>query len=187
MKKYIKCEMENTIILTMTGIWSKITALLSTFWGWLSVLVSGLLTFLLPLKFMFVLLFVILLFDFIFGLWAAIKDKKQITSDKMRGTLIKSMVYLVVISLTYAAEALLGIMILHKVLFALAALVELYSITANLLIIKPDMPFLSLFKGLVSGEISNKLGITQDLIQKTLDSTGKKPRLSSNKKENKKK
>ena len=55
-----------------------------------------------------------------------------------------------------------------KELFALAGAVELLSIIANALILKPDMKFLRIFEVLVKGEISKKSGIDKDKVNDIL-------------------
>jgi hypothetical protein len=73
-----------------------------------------------------------------------------------------------VLCLTFAVSKEIGIEIAYKVMFALASLVELYSIISNMLIVKPDMPFLKIFKGIVSGEIASKLNISKEEVDNTL-------------------
>jgi hypothetical protein len=69
---------------------------------------------------------------------------------------------------TYAF-ALSGIAMIEKIVHegtlyglliscAIAAACELWSISANMLIVKPDMPFLKIFRLQLKGEIENKLG-----------------------------
>lgn len=75
----------------------------------------------------------------------------------MRGTLIKSMIYLIVLCLAFAIETVIGWGFLYKVLFGIASLIELYSVTANLLIIEPNMPFLKIFRKLIKDELGKKI------------------------------
>lgn len=166
-----KTEMELNLLTILASISSKLIAILGTLYGWAISIIVGLLAYFAGLKILFIILAAILFADLIFGIWSAKVQNKHLTSSKLRGTLIKGMVYGVIICLTYAVELSIGIgiSIAYKVLFALASLVELYSVTANLLIIKPDMPFLKFFVGLVSGEIAQKLGITKAEVENTLN------------------
>ena len=168
MKKEVS-GVELSLILTVGGIWSKLITVFSTFWGWVVTLFTFILTFLLPVKDMFVLLFIIIAFDMLFGIWASILKKKSITSSKLRGTIIKTMIYLVVLSLAFAIENQLGWSLICKVLFSIASSIELYSVIANLLIIKPDMVFLKLFSKLVKGEIANKAKVKEEEVDKILN------------------
>ena len=164
-----KTEMELNLLTILASISSKLIAILGTLYGWAAGIIVGLLAYFAGLKILFIILAAILFADLIFGIWSAKVQNKHITSSKLRGTLIKAMVYGVIICLTFAIELAIGIAIAYKLLFALASLVELYSVTANLLIIKPDMPFLKFFVGLVSGEIAQKLGITKAEVENTLN------------------
>lgn len=167
MKKEVS-GMELSIILTVGGIWSKLIALFSTFWGWIVGLFTFIVAFLLPVKDMFILLFIIIAVDMLFGIWASIIQKKSITSSKLRGTIIKTMIYLVVLSLSFAIENQLGWGLICKVLFSIASSIELYSVIANLLIIHPNMVFLKLFSKLVKGEIASKAKVKEEEVDKFL-------------------
>lgn len=168
MKKEVS-GMELSIILTVGGIWSKLIAIFSTCWGWVVGLFTFILAFLLPVKDMFILLFIIIAADMLFGIWASIIQKKSITSSKLRGTIIKTMIYLVVLSLSFAIENQLGWSLICKVLFSIASSIELYSVIANLLIIHPNTPFLKIFTILLSGEIAAKIGITKKEVEELIN------------------
>lgn len=169
-----------TISTILNSIWLKITTILSSIWGWLQGIIMFLIAYLFEIKGMFIVLALIIIFDFIFGLWASIKLKRDITSDKMRSTVIKTFIYLVVMSLSYAIETEIGWTdgISVKILFAIASCVEIYSLLANALIIHPTSPFLKLFKIIVSGEIAKKLLITKDEVDQILEKEKKKKRTS---------
>lgn len=141
----------------LLGVMTKIGVIFSSFFGWIFGIISILLAFLLPLKASFIILSVIIGLDFIFGIWASWKIKKPITSSKAKATFIKALFYAIVLSVMFAIENYFGIAIVYKVLFGVACLIELYSVIANMLIIKPDMKLLKLLKVLIIDEIANKL------------------------------
>lgn len=98
--------------------------------------------------------------DLIWGVSAAIKLNKFVLSKALRETFTKSAIY---------AFALIGITLIEKLIYAesmiglkiacsLAAACELWSISASMLIIKPDMPFINIFRMQLKGEIENKIG-----------------------------
>lgn len=157
--------MEVSVIMTLAGIWTKFTAVVSSVWGWFLGVMGFILTYLLPIREMFIILGIIILTDMIVGLWCAIRNKNAITSSKLRGTIIKAAIYLVVLSLAFAIENQLGWDIASKVLFSIASAIELYSVIANILILYPNMPFLRLFKGMVEGEISKKTGVNKEKVE----------------------
>lgn len=141
----------------LLGVMTKVGLIFSSFFGWIFGIISILLAFLLPLKASFIILSVIIGLDFIFGIWASWKIKKPITSSKAKATFIKALFYAIVLSVMFAIENYFGIAIVYKVLFGVACLIELYSVIANMLIIKPDMKLLKLLKVLIIDEIANKL------------------------------
>ena len=55
----------------------------------------------------------------------------------------------------------------------LAAASELWSVSANMLIIKPDMPFLKIFRLQLKGEIEKKIGLSTDTIFKEKEDADK--------------
>lgn len=160
--------MELSVILTLSGLWAKVTTVFTSCWGWLLGVIGFVLGYLLPVKELFIVLGIIVLIDFVLGFSAAIKTKQPISSSKMRGSLIKVVLYGLVLSVSYAIEKQFDWDIATKVLFALAGAVELLSIIANALILKPDMKFLRIFEVLVKGEISKKSGIDKDKVNDIL-------------------
>ena len=74
------------------------------------------------------------------------------------------------ISLTYLVELqMMDICIGPKVAFAVIAAVEMWSISANALILDPDFPFLKLFKRFLTAEIGKKLEIDKDEVEDILN------------------
>ena len=162
-------EMELMILSVWAGVWTKAGAILSSIWGWISSGIIALLGYFVGLKPLITVLLIIIAADFIIGILAAIKRNEKITSEKLRKTIIKTLIYMIILSLAYAIEIGIGFgNIVCKVLFGLAAVIELYSVTANALIIAPNMPFLKLFTHLVSGEISKKLELDRDKVDEVL-------------------
>lgn len=175
MKNKIHCEMTSTLLATLTSMGSKIVAIFSSIWGWIATIILSFLTYLTPLKYLFLILSFLIILDFIFGISASIKLKKQITSDKMRSTILKIMVYIITIPLIFAMEKqLVGWEILSDIVFAIAFGVEGYSLISNMLIVNPNNPFLKFLKILLSGEIAKKLGIEKDKVVEELDKINKK-------------
>lgn len=163
-----KSEMEISVLATAVAIKAKASLFFSTCWGWITSVVGMLLTFLLPIQYMFILLFSIIIVDAVFGLLAAKKQNILITSSKARQTMVKMMIYFITLTLAYAVEYIFHITIIIKMLFVVACLVELYSTIANILIIKPDMPFFRLFEKIVKGEIIKKSGIKEEEVNDIL-------------------
>lgn len=76
---------------------------------------------------------------------------------------------MVVLALSFAIEAPLGIFILAKIVFAVCALVELISVVANMSIICPNVKVFTFVKKILKDEIGKKLGIAPNKIDEMLD------------------
>ncbi len=166
MKTKKQNEMSQTLIIVIANFFAKVLALLGTCWGWLTAIFLSLIAFFISLKILYITLFVIVMIDFLLGLWI---HRKNLQSNKMRETLFKLLLYYTLISLLYTVESVIGVAILYKVVFAIASLVELYSICANSLVIYPNIPFLKLFKKLLTVEISKKIEMEKEEITNILD------------------
>lgn len=107
----------------------------------------------------------------IFGVLVTLKTKgkNKIVSSKLRNSLYKGFFYTMFISLTYLVEIqMMDACIGPKVAFAVIAAVEMWSISANALILYPNFPFLKLFKKFLAAEIGKKLEIDKDEVEDIL-------------------
>ncbi|WP_418894214.1 hypothetical protein [Limibacterium fermenti] len=99
--------------------------------------------------------------DLIWGIAAALKLKKFILSKALRETLKKVGIYSFALVGTFAIEKIThsgGSFIAVRTIAVFAAVCEFWSMSASMLIIKPDMPFLKIFRGQLKGEIQSKVG-----------------------------
>lgn len=174
----MKCNMQNKVcaglMLTAEGMVSKLISLISFVWGWLIMGAGTILNFFLPAKDMFHVLFLVLITDMVVGLLASRKSKQAFTSDKMRSSFYKLLVYLVVLCLVYTVETTYDFNLTLKVLFGIAYAIEIVSVVANLLILKPDMPFLRLLSGALIGEIASKTNMDKKVVEEILENKQKK-------------
>lgn len=172
------CDMKNKVcagmIVTVDGIIAKLTALISVAWGWLLMGAASLLNFFIPAREMFHVLFLLLITDAVVGLMASKKNKQPFTSDKMRSSFYKLLVYLVVLCLVFVVERVLEFDLTLKILFGIAYAIELVSVAANLLILRPNMPFLRLISGALIGEIASKTNLDKQEVEDILDSKQRK-------------
>lgn len=155
---------------------SKIISLVSVAWGWALMGMATVLNFFMPAKEMFHVLFLLLIIDTIVGLMASRKNKQAFTSDKMRSSFYKLLVYLIVLCLVFIVETVLVFDLTVKLLFGVAYAIELVSIAANLLILRPNMPFLRLISGALIGEIASKMNMGKDEVEDILDNKKKNRR-----------
>lgn len=157
------------LMMTIEGIATKLISLVSFVWGWVLVGTGTILNFFLPIKDMFHVLFLVLIVDMVAGLLASKKNNQAFTSDKMRSSFYKLLVYLVVLCLVYIVETRFNFDITLKILFGIAYAIEIISVVANLLILKPDMPFLRLLSGALIGEIANKTNMDKKEVEDILE------------------
>lgn len=100
-----KSEMEQSIIIVISNYFAKCTTLLGNYFGWVPTILLSLIAFLTPLKALFIILTVFVSLDLFLALWI---NRKKIQSDKLRLTLIKYFFYLLLISLVYSVEFIIG-------------------------------------------------------------------------------
>lgn len=159
-------DMEVGIIGIITGFGAKICSALSTLGGFLGGCALALVAFLSPIKYLLLFIFIVTMVDLLLGVWI---NRKNILSSKLRLTVFKLFFYLGLLALCFGMEALVGISILYKIIFALISLTELISICSNALIINPNLKVIGLFKKLFVGEIAKKLETTKEEVEKVLN------------------
>lgn len=152
----------------MNSILFQIKEILSCTYGWLLIIVNCIFMFFAPEKASFIVVGLLILADLIWGVLASLKLKKFILSKALRETFKKVNIYSFALAGAYLIE-----LIIHdsgfigiKVLALLAACCELWSMSASMLIIKPDMPFLRIFRLQLKGEMESKVNKNLDKILK---------------------
>lgn len=137
-------------------IWSA----LQTCYGWFIAAIVSTITFIQPEKISFIVVGAVVLADLIWGIAASLKLKKFLLSKALRETMKKVGIYSFSLLSIYAVEWIIhteGSFIALRTAATFAAVCEVWSMSASMLIIKPDMPFLRLFRGQLKGEIQSKL------------------------------
>ena len=152
--------------------WSKtITNMLSTLTG----LLIGVFMFIINMisgnETAFYAAFIAIFFDLLWGTIAAIKKKDFILSSLLTKTFTKIFLYIsVFIMVIFMEKALNDNWYLGtRVVCTFAAGCELWSAMANMLIVKPNFPFISLFRKSLTGEIAAKLGISREEVEEELN------------------
>lgn len=102
--------------------------------------------------------------DAVWGIIVAVKSKKFILSLLLRETMNKMFIYGTTLAMVLFIERSLNEdwYIATRVVCAIASACELWSICANILIIKPNFPFVKLFRKYLVGEIAKKVGISEE-------------------------
>jgi len=144
----------------------KIHPIFTTIWGWILIALTTLWSFIKPELYPFSVVYFAILLDLIWGIAAAVKLKKYIRSERIRETFKKIIIYSVSLLLILLIEKILHEEweVATRVSCAIAAACEFWSISANMLIVKPDMPFVRLFRLQLKGEIEKKVGHNVDKI-----------------------
>lgn len=134
---------------------------LSTAYGWLLVGLTAVFTFIQPESTTFAVVGFALLADLFWGIAAAVKLKKFFLSKAFRETVKKTAIYSFALVGVFAMEKIAhesGAFIAVKSLGIFAAVCEFWSMSASMLIVKPNMPFLRIFRKQLLGEIQAKMG-----------------------------
>jgi len=154
-----------TKALTITD---QLKTLFATLWGWILICFSAFWSFIKPEVFAFAVVFLAIAFDLFWGVWSSLKRKQFLLSESLRETFKKVAIYGGSLFVVYAIEKALldDWFIVTRTLCAFASACELLSASASMLIVKPDMVFLRLFRLQLKGEIAKKVGVDTDEIFK---------------------
>ena len=133
---------------------------LSTAYGWMLAMVSTLIAFVTPEKMSFLVVGGAILADLFWGIVASLKLKKFILSVALRETIKKIGVYSFALLGAMSIEAIAhieGTFIAVRTVAILASVCEFWSMSASMLIVYPNMPFLKLMRWQLKGEIESKV------------------------------
>jgi hypothetical protein len=155
----------------------------STAYGWFIALLTASITFIQPEMWTFIVVGMAVMADFIWGILAAIKLKKFILSNALRETIKKIAIYSFTLLGVMSIEMIIhenAPFVLVKTIGMFAAVCELWSMSASMLIVRPNTPFLKLFRKQLIGEIQSKVGKNIDIEQILKESDKKKEEEENN-------
>ena len=127
----------------------KLSEALSTMWGWLLCAALLVMNFIVGYEKMVGFTVMAIVLDAVWGIAASLIQKRFALSELARDTFAKLAVY---------GTAVFGII-----------LVELWSMSASMLICFPNMPFLKILKKALAGEIASKLNVKPEDVTAALD------------------
>ncbi|MDR0863715.1 MAG: hypothetical protein LBO74_02130 [Candidatus Symbiothrix sp.] len=132
----------------MLSILSHLKSIFSTIYGYVLSLLTLFWNFIHPEIYAFSIVGLAVLMDLIWGIIVAHKQGKFILSEAARETFKKVSIYGCALFMIFSIERGLhdDWFIATKIACSIAAGCELWSISALMLIVKPDMPFLRLFR-----------------------------------------
>lgn len=151
------------LLIRVTSQWDKILQhiykLFESIYGYIVFCISLISGFIAGEKAAVTVVLLSILFDLILGIITSIKNGKFCKSNLIQDTFVKVAVYgipLLLIGLAGSMFSEWGIVFYFAC--AIAAGCELWSITAHLLILAPNMPFLKLLRFQLKDEIKSKTG-----------------------------
>ena len=170
-------NMALNMIAVLSNIGVSITSILASVYGKLIVLIVLIGTYFASIAGMVHIMIALVMVDAFFGIAVTVRKKGvgYIVSSRLRSTLYKMFFYLIFLIFTFLVEfQITGVdCVTPKLIFALIAGVELWSISANALILTPNFPFLRIFKKYLASEISKKLSIPPKEVKDLLDNAPK--------------
>lgn len=136
-----------------------LTRILNTVYGWLVAAAIFIGNFFAPAYYPFIVVGILVVIDLVWGITVALKNKKFFLSEALRDTCIKVAIYASCLASVFLIEQIFysGI-VTTSLAAALAGTCEVFSFSASILIIKPQFPFISLFREQLRGEMEKKLG-----------------------------
>lgn len=177
---YKEENMAYNILAVLTNIGASLSSILETLYGKLIILLVFVGAYFASIAGMVHIMIALVMVDAFFGIAVTLKKKGvgYIVSSRLRSTLYKMFFYLIFLIFTFLVEfQITGVdcveCVTPKLIFALIAGVELWSISANALILTPNFPFLRIFKKYLAAEISKKLSISPEEVKELLDNTPK--------------
>lgn len=168
MKEWIK-EMENFINVSYKML-NKLEYLLGRAWGWICVIGFAVFNYFQPALHIYYAILGLIAIDAILGVWVSKKKGSFALSYLGRESSWKILFYTLLFMAIHIFESTFGshLNIGLIVAFAVAGAFELLSITANGTILKPNLPFLRFLSKYIKGEISHKLGISEEDVENVL-------------------
>ena len=150
----------------MERLTAQLGSALSNGWGWMIGLLTIAATFVSPEKMSFIVVAGAIFADLFWGIAAAVKLKKFLLSKALRETIKKIGIYAFALVGAMAIEKIThteGSFIAVRTIAVFASICEFWSMSASMLIVYPNMPFLKLLRGQLKGEIQSKVSKNIDV------------------------
>ncbi len=163
-----------TNLITRMG--EKFQYLFSHLWGWTSLVLITLFNYFQPALYIYYSIIAIIVIDAVLGVAVSRKKGTFIFSYLGRETSWKILFYTLLFIAIHIFEKAFGSSMNIGLLlaFSVAGIFELISILANGLILKPDFALFKVLIKYLRGEVSRKLNISENDIEKYLTSNQKK-------------
>lgn len=112
---------------------------------------------------------ILTILDAVWGIAVSIKQGKFTLSELMRQTVAKIAIYGSALAAFIQIDKVANTELCTIIVSIPILICEAWSMAGSMLIIKPDMLFLRLFRKALAGEIANKLGITPEEVEGVLN------------------
>lgn len=148
------------LVQVITRMTEKLTVVLENSFGWMLSAVMVIINFISPEKYSFIAMGIAIVFDLLFGMYAAKKQGKFFISSVFRETPAKVFIYGGFLLVVFCSEKLFAsdFFLVTRVCSGLGCACEIWSMLGSALIIKPDMLFPKVLKLQLKGEIDAKFG-----------------------------
>lgn len=154
------------------NLFGKIKQALSTEWGWFIGIMTSAFVSTQDVKLGIYVVLGAVLSDLFWGVWAAIILKKFLLSVFWRETLKKFAIYFFALTAAFVLETFASTSyIAFKTFVILITVCEIWSMSASMLIVKPNTPFLKIMRVQLKGEIQSKVGKHVDIDNMLKDDT----------------
>ena len=140
-------------------------------WGWLLCAALLVMNFIVGYEKMVGFTVMAIVLDAVWGIAASLIQKRFALSELARDTIAKLAVYGTAVFVFILVDKLAGISggLTTSVICIGIILVELWSMSASMLICFPNMPFLKILKKALAGEIASKLNVKPEDVTAALD------------------
>ena len=149
----------------------KLSEALSTVWGWLLFLGLVVMNFIVWYEKMVGFTVMAIVLDAVWGIAASLIQKRFALSELARDTIAKLAVYGTAVFVFILIDKLTGLSggLTTSIICIGIILVEMWSMSASMLICFPHMPFLNILKKALAGEIASKLKVKPEDVAEALD------------------
>lgn len=154
----------------VTSILEKVVKPMETLHGWIFSAIVFVLSFLGEGQYLLIAVVAVTLIDAFFGVWSSLKRGRFFESRRLRDSVVKLLVYSGLQLATIILDKVIATnLICMRATTALIIVCEILSILASIIIIYPKFALGKILKKYLAGEISNKLGIEKEEVDKMLD------------------
>jgi len=149
----------------------KLSEALSTVWGWLLCAALLVMNFIVGYEKMVGFTVMAIVLDAVWGIAASLIQKRFALSELARDTIAKLAVYGTAVFVFILIDKLTGLSggLTTSIICIGIILVEMWSMSASMLICFPHMPFLKILKKALAGEIASKLNVKPEDVAEALD------------------